>query len=57
MNMALERAELGERRSVCLVLVTVDIEETTNGISQRGCGNNIVVERFFCIFESLHEIQ
>ena len=55
--MALERAELGERRRVCLVLVTVDIGETTDDISQRGCRNNIIVERSIFIFEPLHETQ
>lgn len=52
--MALEGAELGERRSVCLVFVTVDVRETTNDLAQRRCGNNIVVESL--VFELLHEI-
>ena len=56
-NMALERAELQEGRSVCLVLVAVDIGEATDGISQRGHRKNKIVERLFFVFKSLQEIQ
>ena len=55
--MALERAELQEGRSVCLVLVAVDIGEATDGISQRGHRKNKIVERLFFVFKSLQEIQ
>lgn len=55
MIVAGKRSQLGVRRGVGLVLVTINVGEATNWFLERGCRNDIVVEDL--ISESLRGIQ
>jgi hypothetical protein len=55
MNVTRERAEIGERWKMSLVIVAIDVRETTNRFLQRRCGKNVVPISWF--YEKLNDLQ